>query len=91
MVSAISSRIAIDRRTLQEVASLLMESEAVLSEYFEGTRNCPEEDCQEITQKYVDSFGLYQRISERWLVNSSAIPPCLRSRTAECLSQEMTL
>jgi hypothetical protein len=60
-----ASRNAFYRRTLQEVRSLMAESEAVLSEGTARTQDCPNEDLQEIAAKYAESFGLYQQISER--------------------------
>jgi hypothetical protein len=60
-----ASRLALVRRTLDEVYTVLLESEAVLSAASAGTRDCPNEDYALIQANFAASFNLYQQISAR--------------------------
>ena len=60
-----AARTSVDRRTVQEVAALLFESYVVVAEHTLHTRNCPDEDLEQIMRNYLESFDLHRRLSQR--------------------------
>lgn len=60
-----ATRTSVDRRAAQEVATLIAESYAVISEFFAYTRNCPDENFDEIMRNYSESLDLQRRLSDR--------------------------
>ncbi len=60
-----AARRALDRRALQEVSTLIAESEAVLNQASAGARDCPNEDDEQIRASYFAALELQRELSTR--------------------------
>ncbi len=60
-----AARTALDQRALLELQALLVESEAVLSAARSGTRDCPNEDYDQIHANQLAAFEQYIELSAR--------------------------
>jgi hypothetical protein len=78
-----TARLSLGRRLLEEVRTLLLESDAVLSAASAGTRDCPGEDQRAIYASCAAAGELYREISERL-----GVPPALPPARCASSSQE---